>query len=160
MLGPKIWSEVNTNFNVLQRVLVRICEKMGQFITVFSVEDRKSNSADIQLENDPICHCLCQSTPTKDWKGSSVVGTCFCLSVSPTLGIGKSFLWGYWEHWRLRQNTIAEIKLKKALEKMIGNWQIQGFTICWTASSIAQMEVLFPTLQKQIILIFFFFRGP
>ena len=36
----------------------------------------------------------------------------------------------------------------------------ETLTICWTASSIAQMEVLFPTLQKQIILIFFFFRGP
>ena len=32
--------------------------------------------------------------------------------------------------------------------------------VCWTASSIAQMEVLFPTLQKQIIFFFFFFRGP
>ena len=30
---------------------------------------------------------------------------------------------------KARQNTIAEVKLKKALEKMIGNWQIQGFTI-------------------------------
>ena len=36
---------------------------MGQFITVFSVEDRKSNSADIQLGNDPICHCLHASHP-------------------------------------------------------------------------------------------------
>ena len=33
-------------------------------------------------------------------------------------------------------------------------------SICWTARSIAQMEVLFPTRQEQFRWVFFWFTGP
>ena len=56
---------------------------------------------------------------------------------------------GYWEHWRLRQNTIAEIKLKKALEKMIGNWQIQGFTIFYDTLTFCRQKPQTFELEKK-----------
>ena len=132
---------------------------MGQFITVFSVEDRKSNSADIQLGNDPICHCLCQSTPTKDWKGSSVVGTCFCLSVSPTLGIGKSFLWsdhkssedemaGFFGHLKLKlENRFGGIMYDLATRaegrKRVFPKLLWMFKNAWMLNPIEKCFVLF-----------------
>ena len=42
----------------------------------------------------------------------------------------------------------------------VGGQICPRYHICWTARSIARIEVLFPSLQKRIFSFFFFFRGP
>ena len=50
---------------------------------------------------------------------------------------------------KARQNTIAEVKLKKALEKMIGNWQIQGFTIFYDTLTFCRQKPQTFELEKK-----------